>query len=437
MSRFSLDGKLGKLMVRGARLHGNIAEAVTAAKVTMTTTEVSQLDLTLVDDADMSIARGGLFDAGTPSTAGSRISWNGNEFECRAVEIFPVGAGITLQVTGRDLGASRMRRRKGADLKRMSPTDWLAGEAKACGLKFVGQPSAPRKNVGRHKNENTWTAGVRLGTELGYDFFVAAQTVYFGKPTWLIQHTKVLPVAWKGAKTDDSIDSMPRCRRSGDDAKKLATVQAALRRDLGEQAVPGMLLRLTGVPNFDGDYMVNQVSVGLADHQPANVSAETPINPKPQPPIKAAGGGGSHGDPSGGDGGDSGSGSTSTARGTAGAFVAAARSQLGKPYVYGAEASVSDPSPTAFDCSELVQWAAGRAGVAFVDGSSAQYAASIKISVDEAIHTYGAILHHEGHIAISLGNGMTIEAANPSVGVVSYPAAGRFTGGGKIPGLRY
>ena len=57
--------------------------------------------------------------------------------------------------------------------------------------------------------------------------------------------------------------------------------------------------------------------------------------------------------------------------------------------------------------------------------------------METAIRTRGALLWHPGHIAISLGNGRTIEAANPSAGVVSYGARGRFQAGALIPGMRY
>ena len=50
-------------------------------------------------------------------------------------------------------------------------------------------------------------------------------------------------------------------------------------------------------------------------------------------------------------------------------FVRQAQAQAGDPYVYGAEANLADPNPKAFDCSELTQWAAKRAGVTIPDGA--------------------------------------------------------------------
>jgi cell wall-associated NlpC family hydrolase len=45
------------------------------------------------------------------------------------------------------------------------------------------------------------------------------------------------------------------------------------------------------------------------------------------------------------------------------AVVQLALAQQGDRYAYGAETNPNDPNPSAFDCSELVEWACRRAGV--------------------------------------------------------------------------
>jgi cell wall-associated NlpC family hydrolase len=133
-------------------------------------------------------------------------------------------------------------------------------------------------------------------------------------------------------------------------------------------------------------------------------------------------------------------------------FLDAAMGQNGDPYVWGAEASVSDANPDAFDCSELVQWAAGRAGAELPDGSWNQYLAleqqHATISVDQALHTPGALLFSfsseptagagrpsQAHVAISLGDGRTIEAASPETGVGIHQAGHRFQYAAVVPGV--
>ncbi len=126
-----------------------------------------------------------------------------------------------------------------------------------------------------------------------------------------------------------------------------------------------------------------------------------------------------------------------TGNGSVGNFLQAALAQNGKPYVFGAEASAGNRDPRALDCSELVEWASAQAGVRVPDGSGNQRAHCQPISVQQALRTPGALLFSNGHVAISLGDGRTIEARNSRMGVGIFPAGNRFTSAGLIPGMNY
>lgn len=105
-----------------------------------------------------------------------------------------------------------------------------------------------------------------------------------------------------------------------------------------------------------------------------------------------------------------------------------AMAQTGDAYVWGAE------GPDAWDCSGLVLGAAAAAGLPGLPHYSASiYEMSSKVDVGQAISTPGAVLWHPGHIAISRGDGQTIEARGRAYGVGSWSAAGRFSGGGLLP----
>lgn len=134
-------------------------------------------------------------------------------------------------------------------------------------------------------------------------------------------------------------------------------------------------------------------------------------------------------------------------------FIAEALDDKGKPYVFGAETSPLDPDPAAFDCSELVEHSAARAGITpkVPDGAFYQWRhstnAGLAIPVAEGIRTRGALLFFgDGtgtgrqaitHVAISLGDGTTIEARGKAWGVGVWSAERGFDYAGRIPGLDY
>jgi cell wall-associated NlpC family hydrolase len=100
-------------------------------------------------------------------------------------------------------------------------------------------------------------------------------------------------------------------------------------------------------------------------------------------------------------------------------FIALALAQRGKPYVWGAE------GPDSFDCSGLVMWCAAHFGIPLPHYSASQYAylkdLGLALAVEDASQTLGALLYRgtraEEHVAISLGNGHTVEAMSSALGI--------------------
>jgi cell wall-associated NlpC family hydrolase len=102
--------------------------------------------------------------------------------------------------------------------------------------------------------------------------------------------------------------------------------------------------------------------------------------------------------------------------GAAGTVVAFALAQVGKPYVYAAS------GPNAFDCSGLVSAAYARVGIK-LPHQSEQIAARGK-RVPDGQWMPGDVIHTSGHVAIYLGNGKMVEAANPGAGIRVAPVRG-------------
>jgi len=121
----------------------------------------------------------------------------------------------------------------------------------------------------------------------------------------------------------------------------------------------------------------------------------------------------------------------------------------GKPYIFGYEVDLDDPFPEAADCSELVQWACHQEGVdpEMPDGAIYQYRHcrnhDALIPIPLAIKTAGALLFRispaGNHVAVSKGDGTTIEARGKDYGIGNFSATkGRsWTAAALIPGVDY
>lgn len=103
-------------------------------------------------------------------------------------------------------------------------------------------------------------------------------------------------------------------------------------------------------------------------------------------------------------------GAARTASRAAATAIAFARSQLGKPYVYGAPRWAPGAAvPAAYDCASLAQWAWARAGVSIPLTSEAQWAGLRHVPLSQArpgdlIFETGAPLDSPpGHVVMFLG----------------------------------
>ncbi|MEV0324077.1 NlpC/P60 family protein [Streptomyces sp. NPDC050658] len=96
----------------------------------------------------------------------------------------------------------------------------------------------------------------------------------------------------------------------------------------------------------------------------------------------------------------------------AAAAIAAARSAVGKPYIWGAN------GPSGFDCSGLTQWSYAQAGVGLPRTSQAQRYAGRQVPLAQA--QPGDLVAYRddaSHIGMYMGNGQVVHAPYPGAAV--------------------
>ena len=111
--------------------------------------------------------------------------------------------------------------------------------------------------------------------------------------------------------------------------------------------------------------------------------------------------------------------------------VAAALSKLGNRYVFGAS------GPSTFDCSGLVQWAYGRAGVSTAHYTGALWNAYRHVSYDQLKPGDLVFFHRDHHhVGIYIGNGMMVNAPHTGdvVRIASVLGHGGYSGAVRVVG---
>jgi cell wall-associated NlpC family hydrolase len=100
------------------------------------------------------------------------------------------------------------------------------------------------------------------------------------------------------------------------------------------------------------------------------------------------------------------------ASGRAATAVRFAMAQVGKAYSYGAA------GPNAYDCSGLTMRAWGMAGVGLPHSSSAQQGSGMRVSESE-LRPGDLVFYYSpvSHVGMYIGNGLIVNALNPSAGV--------------------
>lgn len=273
-----------------------IADAITSLEVSLSISGSSQVSITLIDP-NFSFARANYFQIRRD------VSYRGMNFEISAVQtqrsesVFPQ---YTLECRARPIQVMK-RDKKPEAYRGMSAYDFAFAIAKRFRLDFVGEKTTKKQAIVKGKNNNSddsvWTVLTSLAAEQQFLCFESEGTLFFcsekfllgkwGDPDFVYGDLKFIPFIWPEstdpafakAKNTYILMDQPSVRRSDDDIQA-AEGTMVVDRTNGIKLRPGMTIYLGGIPDFEGLYIISDVSFSEGVPEPVQVSFRTPVDPK-------------------------------------------------------------------------------------------------------------------------------------------------------------
>lgn len=420
------DQLLRELQLRGKAMSLELVEAITDPPALTRTIEGSTTLSVVVKDTRRKLLRSGILDTRSFATV------DGINFELAAVS--KSGDRVTLTFEDAIVAALRRKRdRLSVPAGSTTRREFAQRLAKEARVDIDVDPekrgvvhSVLERSVAGDKSDS-WTLLGEVADAINWRRFSNGRQLVMGSDKWLMDRG---PSGWTvrehtGPVHHVDFDLNTRRRAS----------EASFEVDARRWAVwPGRAVELENLGPADGKWLVAEFSRALTRERATVKIVRSRHVLKEPPPAPAAVPGSEAGEQ------DFLPGQEGTISGTAAANAARERmvqwalAQAGKPYIWGGS------GPSGFDCSGLVQEASRAAGKTLVKPSKSQWATVVAagrtISVDAALRTRGALLFRmtgePTHIAISLGNGSTIEAMGTAYGVGVFGGASSrgWTGGG-------
>jgi peptidoglycan DL-endopeptidase CwlO len=324
--------------------------------------------------------------------------------------------GDDVELTFEDAIAAQLRRQqKKGKVPANSTTrhDLLVRLAREARVKYSIDPAKRPKirNVVDRAGTDSWELTGTVASDIQWRRFSNGKRLVAGGDDWLLEKDPKPTVFREHTGPVGNIDF------DLDAGKRASTVTLELDAEYGALTI-GDTATVPDYPALDGKWLIGSYTLALTSDT-AEVELVRRQHTLKEP--KGTGGKGEKGE----DGflpDQEGSAPGGTAANDARErMVRWALAQNGKAYVWGGN------GPDAFDCSGLVQGATSAGGKTLGKPSLSQWSACVSagvtIPVSTALRTRGALLFRIGvdstnHVAISLGNGSTIEAMGTAYGVL-------------------
>jgi len=288
----------------------DIAPAITRLAVSFTMDMCSEINFEVLDPG-FKFAKANYFQIRRD------ITYNNMLFEISAVEVQrSTGYDPLYRISARSKPIQLMKRDKAAEaFTGMTPTQFAAAIAARFSMGFFGQETIKNQTIvkGRSANvdESVWDVVTRVASDNQFVVFETNNILFFtsqtnlagkwGDPDFIFKGNTLIPFGWPesaqgtfpGAAERYQLIDMPTLRRSDDDPMD-AEGSILVERTNGRQLRPGMTINLTGIPDFEGLYLITAVDFEEGVSDPVTVSFRIPSDPE----APAGGGNGGYTSPS-------------------------------------------------------------------------------------------------------------------------------------------
>lgn len=259
----------------------NVADYLTKVELSWTMDAVSQLEFEVLDEQRVMLADNYF-------QIRREVVYDNHTFEISSHSIKQSkGNGVTHTVEARSKATQQMKRDKNPEaFGGISATDFARLIAERFGLKCIAQSTAVKRAVVKatsaDADESVWDVLQRLASEAQFAAFESGGTLYFGSQEWILGKWANVEMKWPSDNTDVvTILECPDARRSDDDPNE-KDFRAILARNNAINLRAGMTVILSGVFEFDGRYLITEVTYEDGTNDPIGIGCRTPEKIKPK-----------------------------------------------------------------------------------------------------------------------------------------------------------
>lgn len=226
-----------------------------------------------------------------------RIQYQGRPFEIASIETQQSSGGSPqVIVEARSAPIQQMKRDKKPEAYgQMSASDFALMIAGRYGLSSLVEPTQKVQTIVKAKNpnsdESTWDVLVRLANDNQFVCFESRGMLIFASQPYIMGKLGTISLSYppNDGKGRATLIGTPKMRKSDDESLE-ASGSATVDRSVGEGMRAGQTVRVSGIPEFNGSYLVTEVRFEDNVPDPVEIFFRTPQKPQAKAPTSSSGG---------------------------------------------------------------------------------------------------------------------------------------------------